>query len=315
MTKDRVVVIAGPTAVGKSETAIRLASYFDGEILSGDSMQIYKGLDIGTAKVPKDERRGIPHYFIDERFPDDTYSAAAFQQKAAERIRSINARGKLPIIAGGTGLYIRSVIRGFDFHDTPCDPEFRREMEEFARQYGARALHDKLRRIDEESAGRIHPNNIKKTIRALEIQHIGGQAARSFESESATPYHHLMIGLTMERSVLYQRINARVEQMIHEGLIDEAKWLYDEYPHHAQAAQAIGYKEFFPYFEGRCSFTEAVETLKQHSRQYAKRQLTWFRNKEDVNWFDMTDRLHEEKIEKMIQLIEGEYDPPSNRYE
>ncbi|SFQ00220.1 tRNA (adenosine(37)-N6)-dimethylallyltransferase MiaA [Salibacterium halotolerans] len=312
MTKDKVVVIAGPTAVGKSETAIRLASYFDGEILSGDSMQIYKGLDIGTAKVSENERRGIPHYFIDERRPDDSYSAASFQQKAAEHIRNINARGKLPIIAGGTGLYIRAVIRGLDFHDTPSDPEFRREMEEFARNHGARSLHDKLREMDEENAARIHPNNVKKTVRALEIRHIGGQTKRSFESEDDMFYHHLMIGLTMERSTLYQRINTRVDQMIKEGLPDEAKWLFDKYPRDVQAAQAIGYKEFFPYFEGRCTFTEAVETLKQHSRQYAKRQLTWFRNKERVNWFDMTDGLHEEKINKMIQLIEGEYDLPSN---
>ncbi|MGY4689901.1 tRNA (adenosine(37)-N6)-dimethylallyltransferase MiaA [Salibacterium sp. K-3] len=305
MNKDKVVVIAGPTAVGKSEAAVRLAAHVDGEILSGDSMQIYKGLDIGTAKVSEDERRGIPHYFIDERFPDQTYSAADFQQKAAERIKNINERGKLPIIAGGTGLYIRGVIRNLDFHDTPSDPDFRREMEQFAEKYGPQPLHDKLRDIDRQSAAEIHPNNIKKVVRALEIHHLGGQTKRPFESEASAPYHHLMIGLTMERSVLYRRINNRVDQMIEQGLVEEAKWLYDYYSPHVQAAQAIGYKEFFPYFEGRCSFDVAVETLKQHSRNYAKRQLTWFRNKEKVHWFDMTHGSLEEKIEKMIRLTAG----------
>ncbi|MFZ4454233.1 tRNA (adenosine(37)-N6)-dimethylallyltransferase MiaA [Salibacterium aidingense] len=307
--KEKVVVIAGPTAVGKSEAGIKLASHFQGEIISGDSMQIYKGLDIGTAKVSKEERAGIPHYLIDECEPDDSFSASAFKEAAQKRIEEINQRGKLPFIVGGTGFYIQSVLRNLDFHDAPSDEEFRNKMETYVRNHGRTALHEKLKQQDEESARSIHPNNTKKVIRALEIRHVTGKTKQPFARREPTTFHydHIIIGLTMDRNVLYSRINERVDKMVEAGLVEEAKWLYDHYPPNVQAAQAIGYKEFFPYFRGDCSLEEAAAQLKKNSRHYAKRQLTWFRNKEEVEWFDMTAGPREEKIEKMIRWIEGKY--------
>ncbi|RSL33243.1 tRNA (adenosine(37)-N6)-dimethylallyltransferase MiaA [Salibacterium salarium] len=314
MSKDKVIVIAGPTAVGKSEVGMELSKYFQGEVISGDSMQIYKGLDIGTAKVTKEERNNIPHHFVDELTPAENYSAADFKQAAEKKIRDINQHGKIPFIVGGTGFYIRSVTRGLEFQDTPSDESFRREMEHYAEEKGAAALHEKLKNVDQESARVIHPNNIKKVIRALEIQHLTGQKKQSFteQEDKESPYDLVMIGLTMEREKLYARINQRVDNMVAEGIIEEARWLFDHFSPESQAAQAIGYKEFFPYFRGEYSMETAVFHLKKNSRHYAKRQLTWFRNKEDVEWFDMTNANVDEKIQKMIRFIEGNYYISSN---
>ncbi|MDQ0299215.1 tRNA dimethylallyltransferase [Salibacterium salarium] len=314
MSKDKVIVIAGPTAVGKSEVGMQLASYFNGEIISGDSMQIYKGLDIGTAKVSKAERNQIPHHFVDELTPSDTYSAADFKQAAAEKIKEINSKGKVPFIVGGTGFYIRAVTRDLEFQDAPSDASFRKNMENIVAEQGVSVLHEQLKSVDEESARVIHPHNVKKIIRALEIYHLTGHTKQSFteQENKDSPYDLVMIGLTMDRDNLYARINQRVDEMVDKGIIDEARWLFETFPPESQAAQAIGYKEFFPYFRGDCSMDSAVSQLKKNSRHYAKRQLTWFRNKEDVEWFEMTYENKHEKIQKMIRFIEGKYYISSN---
>ncbi|RSL32780.1 tRNA (adenosine(37)-N6)-dimethylallyltransferase MiaA [Salibacterium salarium] len=314
MSKDKVIVIAGPTAVGKSEVGIELASYFNGEIISGDSMQIYEGLDIGTAKVSKAERNQIPHHFVDELTPSDAYSAADFKQAAAEKIKEINNTGKVPFIVGGTGFYIRAVTRDLEFQDAPSDESFRKEMENIVAEQGVSVLHEQLRSVDEESARVIHPHNVKKIIRALEIYHLTGHTKQSFteQENKDSPYDLVMIGLTMDRDNLYARINQRVDEMVDKGIIDEARWLFETFSPESQAAQAIGYKEFFPYFRGDCSIDSAISQLKKNSRHYAKRQLTWFRNKEDVEWFEMTHENKHEKIQKMIRFIEGKYYISSN---
>ncbi|WP_240375391.1 tRNA (adenosine(37)-N6)-dimethylallyltransferase MiaA [Bacillus piscicola] len=309
MSKNKVVVIAGPTAVGKSEIGIELALHFGGEIISGDSMQIYRGLDIGTAKVTLAERKRVPHHLIDERDPAESYSAAAFQKEAKERIKNMNDDGKLPFVVGGTGFYIRALTRDLDLHETSADEGFREEMEQYAQTHGTQALHEKLQAIDYQSASRIHPNNLKKVIRALEINHTTGRKQREFSEQETqpSPYDLALIGLTMERDVLYRRINERVDQMVADGVMEEARWLFEYAPEDSQAAQAIGYKEFYSYFKGEYSIEQAVEQLKRNSRRYAKRQLTWFRNKEKMKWFDMTSMNKEEKIQEMIEYIEGKF--------
>ncbi|MFB4162749.1 tRNA (adenosine(37)-N6)-dimethylallyltransferase MiaA [Alteribacillus sp. JSM 102045] len=307
MDKEKLVVIVGPTAVGKSEAGIQLASHFNGEIISGDSMQIYKGLDIGTAKVSKEEQKGITHHLIDELEPSESYSAASFQHDAAKLITDIHRKNKLPLVVGGTGFYIRSLTRGLDFHESPSDPAFRQEMEAFAEHHGANALHERLEQVDPVSASSIHPNNIKKVVRALEINHLTGQNRKEFANQerNESPYHLVMVGLTMDRTPLYKRINLRVDKMVENGIIREAKWLYDNYSEKCQAAQAIGYKEFFPYFKGEYTKEDAILLLKKNTRRYAKRQLTWFHNKEKVEWFDITQGNKNKKINEMISFVEG----------
>lgn len=310
--KPLIVVIVGPTAVGKSEIGITLAQQFDGEIISGDSMQIYRGLDIGTAKVSPKERRIVPHHLIDLLNPSESYSAAAFKEDAKRLILELTSRGKLPFIVGGTGFYIRGLTRDLDFHETPQNPTYRKQLEAEAKKYGPRYLHDQLKKYDPKTAAKIHPNNVKKMIRTLEIFKETNHH-RDFEAqqEKESPYEVVMIGLTMVREKLYQRINERVDQMVAKGLIAEAKMLYDNYPATAQAAQAIGYKEFFPYFRGEISKEKAIDTVKRNSRRYAKRQLTWFRNKENVEWFDISQEK-QKKIQEMISRIEGKIASSSN---
>ncbi|SDH00603.1 tRNA dimethylallyltransferase [Alteribacillus persepolensis] len=307
MNKEKLLVVVGPTAVGKSECGVLLAKHFHGEVISGDSMQIYRGLDVGTAKVTKEEQQGITHHLIDKKAPSETYSAAQFKEDAAQLITSIHKKNKLPIVVGGTGFYIRSLTRDLAFHKSPSDPAFRQEMEKAASEKGAHFLHRQLEEVDPKSAQVIHPNNIKKIIRALEIYHVTGQQRKEFsqQTDAQSPYQLVMLGLTMDRQLLYERINKRVDAMLQDGILEEAKWLYEHYPKDCQAAQAIGYKEFYPYFNGDYSLEQAVQALKKNTRRYAKRQLTWFRNKENVEWFDVTCESAVEKIEEMISCVEG----------
>ncbi|SFE37520.1 tRNA (adenosine(37)-N6)-dimethylallyltransferase MiaA [Alteribacillus iranensis] len=306
--KNKVVVIAGPTAVGKSEAGIKLAQWYGGEIISGDSMQIYKGLDIGTAKVSPSEQQLIPHHLIDKKSPSESYSAAEFQEDADRLIDHLNDKNKLPIVVGGTGFYLRGLTRKLDFHNANVDELYRRNLETFAAEHGSEALHEKLKQVDPESAESIHYNNVKKIIRALEIYHVTGKKKKdfSFQEDNDSPYHLVLIGMTMERDLLYERINKRVDQMVEEGVIEEARWLYQNFPKDCQAAQAIGYKEFFPYFKGEYNKEAAIEILKRNSRRYAKRQLTWFRNKENMTWFHITEKNKNEKIQEMIRFTAGE---------
>lgn len=300
-----LVIIVGPTAVGKTATGIMLAKKFQGEIISGDSMQVYRRMDIGTAKVTDEEMEGIAHYLIDIKDPTETYSVAEFQENAQSWIDVIHKKEKLPIIVGGTGLYISALIYGYDFSSTSGDEQFRQEMEQYAKAYGNEALHEKLKEIDLISYHQLHPNNVRRVIRALEVYHLTGKPISNQQrKEERSPYNIIAIGLTMERHVLYDRINKRVDQMVAAGLFEEAKQLFDEGVQDCQSVQAIGYKEIYEYFRGEVSKEEAIERLKRNSRRYAKRQLTWFRNKMELQWFDMTEE-REKKLQEIEQFVEG----------
>jgi len=314
--KSKLIVLIGPTAVGKTKTSIELAKAFNGEIISGDSMQIYKHMDIGTAKIKPEEMEGIPHYLIDIKHPSDSFSAAEFQELVRGKISEITSRGKLPIIAGGTGLYIQSVLFDYQFSEAPSNDEFRNRLEWQAEKEGNLFLHNQLLELDPESAAKIHPNNVRRVIRALEIYHCTGKTMSEWQEmqEREPLYDAAIIGLTMERDKLYTRINKRVDMMIQEGLITEVEQLFQQGIRDCQSIQAIGYKELYDYFDGRVSLDAAVENLKQNSRRYAKRQLTWFRNKMDVKWFDMTaaDQEPEKKINEIFSYIEGKLKIKSN---
>ncbi|MED4968478.1 tRNA (adenosine(37)-N6)-dimethylallyltransferase MiaA [Parageobacillus toebii] len=312
---EKLVVIIGPTAVGKTKLSIALAKRLNGEIISGDSMQIYKGMDIGTAKIKPEEMEGIPHHLLDIKEPWESFSVVEFQQIARSLIHEISGRGRLPMIVGGTGLYIQSVIYDYRFSDAPSDEAYRRHLRQIAEDKGEMVLYEMLSAIDPESAARIHPRNIRRVIRALEIYHCTGKTMTEWQRGQTQKllYDVAIIGLTMKREQLYRRINERVDQMIAEGLLEEAKALYDRGIRDCQSVQAIGYKELYDYFDGRVSLEEAIERLKQNSRRYAKRQLTWFRNQMPVQWFDMTDAAKfDEKAEEIFQYIAGKLQLEAN---
>lgn len=289
--KEKLLVIVGPTAVGKTALSIDLALKMNGEIISGDSMQVYRGMDIGTAKISKEEMRGIPHHLIDIHDPDHSFSVAEFQTRAIQLIREINRRDRLPMIVGGTGLYIQSVIYQYEFSDAGQDETFRKELEEFAARRGREALHERLRQIDPATARRLHPNDLKRVIRALEVYHLTGSTMAEHQKRAKrSPYDLCLIGLTMDRSLLYERINQRVDQMVEQGLVAEVERLLNKgYTKDLISMQAIGYKEIVDYLEGNASLSEAIELIKKKSRNFAKRQLTWFRSMKEIKWIDMTD--------------------------
>ncbi len=300
--------------------SIQLAKKYNGEIISGDSMQIYKTMDIGTAKISPAEMEGIPHYLIDIKEPDEAFSAAEFQQLVRRQIEDISSRGKLPIIVGGTGLYIQSVIYDYQFSDAPSDEEFRKKLEKRAEIEGSEVLFAELEKMDPTSAENIHPNNVRRVIRALEVYHCTGIPVSQWQEKQQPEllYNTSIIGLTMDRDLLYQRINERVDLMMRAGLLKEVESLYEKGIRNCPSIQAIGYKEIYDYIEGRATLETAIENLKQNSRRYAKRQLTWFRNKMDVEWFDMTKALEEEQRQKKFAEIcfhiEGKLRVKSNTY-
>jgi tRNA dimethylallyltransferase len=305
--KQPLVVVAGPTAVGKTAAAINLAEKLNGEIISGDSMQVYKGMDIGTAKITDKERQKIPHHLIDILNPDTPFSAADFKYRAEKAVTSIHDRGKLPILAGGTGMYIQSLIYDYSFHHTKEDEAYRLILEAAYKEQGAKYLHTMLEKKDPEAAASVHINNVRRIIRALEIIHVTGQPLHTEEEKKKiSPYNFTLIGLTMNRDQLYERINKRVDIMIESGLTAEVKKLVDQGYEHSTAMRAIGYKEMIPYIKGDISLEEAAANLKQNSRRYAKRQLTWFRNKLPVSWFDMTEE-REEKLNNIEEFVAGVY--------
>lgn len=281
----KIIAIVGPTAVGKTALAIDLARELDGEIISCDSMQIYRGMDIGTAKPTKEEMATVPHHLIDIKNPDEEFSCADYAILAKEAIKDIVSRGKTPIFCGGTGLYLDSVIEIESFSSGVKDEEFRKELESYAREHGAEALHNMLREIDPESAEAIHMNNIKRVIRALEIYKCTGIKKSQWDKESKSdksPYDATVIFLTCrDRELLYSRIEKRVDIMIGQGLLEEARRLYDSgyLREGLTASSAIGYKELIPYFKGEATLESCIERLKISTRQYAKRQLTWFTKK------------------------------------
>ncbi len=305
--KKKILAVVGATASGKTDMAISLAKEFDGEIVSADSMQIYKGMDIATAKPSIEEMQGIPHHLIDFLERDVSFSVADYVKLANEKISDIISRGKLPIIAGGTGLYIDSLLNNVKFSETKKDEEYCKSLEKFAEINGNDELYKILAETDPESAVSIHPNNLVRVIRALEVYHTTGRKLSELKAESRleeSPYDSFIIGLDYsKRDILYDRINRRVDIMLERGLADEAGNLYLESGKMKTASNAIGYKELIPYFENVQSFDECVDKIKQETRHYAKRQLTWFRKNQKINWF-LLDKIDEKnKIPQICRKI------------
>ena len=288
LSKPRVVAVGGPTASGKTALSVALARAFDGEIINADSMQIYKNLDVGTAKPSAEERQGIPHYLLDFLPPETPYSVADFTAAADPLIRDITARGRLPLVVGGTGLYITSLLNGVAFAPEKLDPTIRARLQAQAEAEGSAALYAQLQAVDPDYAAQVHPNNLPRVIRALELFEATGRKMseeRVNARAAEPPYRALCLCLTCrDRAALYDRIGRRVDLMVENGVLDEARQVYDHRDSYRTAAQAIGYKEFFPYFEGTASLDDCTERLKQATRNYAKRQLTWFRRQNDAVW-------------------------------
>ena len=284
----RMVAIGGPTATGKTALSVALAKEFGGEVVNADSMQIYRGLDIGTAKPTAEERQGIPHHLMDFLPPEAPYSVADFTAAAVPLIEQLNSAGKLPIVTGGTGLYITSLMKGTAFAPEKTDPAIRARLQTEADEQGSAALYARLQQIDPAYAEKLHPNNLPRVIRALELFEATGR--RMSEQQRAAlaaepPYRSLCICLTCrDRAELYRRIDRRVDSMLQNGVLEEAKLVYDNRETYRTAAQAIGYKEFFPYFAGEMPLNDCANRLKQATRNYAKRQLTWFRHQANGVW-------------------------------
>ncbi|ADH99333.1 tRNA (adenosine(37)-N6)-dimethylallyltransferase MiaA [Salisediminibacterium selenitireducens] len=303
--KPLVIAIVGPTAVGKTELSLDLAERFQGEIVSGDSMQVYRHMDIGTAKVSVQERARVPHHLIDLFDPDSSFSVRDFQIRAKTAIEDIHYRGNQPLLVGGTGLYVNSVLYDYQFTEAPEDAAYRKSLEALAREKGNKTVHDKLMAISPDQAAAIHPNNLRRVIRQLEVYRLTGtfSGGETEAQEKQSPYTPVIFGLSMERGKLYERINQRVDQMIDEGLIEEVASLLEMGYGETSAMKAIGYKEIIPYIHGDVTKNEAIETLKKNSRRFAKRQFTWFRNKTDVSWFDLSEN-REKKLHDMISIVQ-----------
>jgi len=300
MDKLPLIILTGPTAVGKTALSIRLAQAIRGEIISADSMQVYRGMDIGTAKIREEEKQGVPHFLLDEYDPKDEFNVVLFQQKAKQYMQEIRDRGHIPIIVGGTGFYIQSVLYDIDFTETESHNGIRDELEELARVKGAEWLHEELKKVDPESAEQIHANNVKRVIRALEYYRQTGEPIsvhNARERERSSPYAFCYFVLNQNRAVLYDRINQRIDQMLEEGLIEEVKRLKEEgCTRELVSMQGLGYKEILAYLEGELTLEEAVYLLKRDTRHFAKRQLTWFGRERDVIWIDKEKYENEDAI-------------------
>lgn len=305
----KVLVIVGPTAVGKTALSIELAQQFNGEIISGDSMQVYKKLNVGTAKATEEEQAGIPHYLIDCREITENYSVADFQKEGRAAIEVIASGDKLPIIVGGTGLYIQALLYDYQLGSQDESTEIRENYESLAKEIGNLKLWELLQKKDPVAAKAIHFNNKVKVIRALEIFDKTGRSILTPKEQPKQLYDYFLVGLETDRQLLYQRINQRVDGMVQQGILAEAELLYRSKT--AQAVQGIGYKEFFAYFDGAEPLEQALDKVKQNSRRYAKRQLTWFKNRLQANWWDLVQdpsskaQLKQE-VEKWLETSGGE---------
>ena len=309
MEKIKVLGVVGPTASGKTSLAVNLAKEYNGEVISCDSMQIYKSIDIATAKPTEAEMQGIKHHLIDFLDLDKSFSVADFVSLAGDCAKDIKSRGKLPVLCGGTGLYFNSFIDNISFSDSGADLEYRAELEKRASEQGAQSLLDELAEYDPESAAKLHPNNLKRIIRAMEHYKTSGitiSEQNRLSRANPSPYDCLILGITFkDREKLYERINTRVDIMLENGLLEEAKWYFSQ-ENVATASAAIGYKELKAYFDGECSFEEATENLKRETRRYAKRQLTWFRRDERVHWIYADEPQNGSVTADAIKIIEEE---------
>lgn len=305
--KQKLLVLVGPTAIGKTELSLSLAKRFNCEIISGDSMQVYRGMNIGTAKLPMTERAYVPHHLLDICDPDDSFTVSDFQTRVRNAIGDIASRGRLPFIVGGTGLYIESVCYHYEFSEAVHDEAYRLQLQQLAAERGNQHVHQLLARIDPVTANKLHANDLRRVIRALEVFHMTGQtqSEASRQHPKTSPYQLCLLGLTMDRSKLYQRIERRVDEMMESGLLDEVKGLLAQgYDESLTSMQALGYKELIAYIKGEYSFEEAVYRVKRDTRRYAKRQLSWFRHMQDLIWIDVTSRenfsAHEQTISGII---------------
>lgn len=299
--KETVYVIGGPTASGKSNLAIELAKRINGEVISADSMQIYKEMNIGTAKIMPEEMQGIKHYMIDILSPEERYSVSNFKKDAENAIQEIIDKGKTPIIVGGTGLYIDSLIYGIEFQNEQIDLKYREELNDIAEKEGLETLYQEALKIDPEALKKISPNDKKRIIRVLEIYHKTGKTKTEMEKESRkndVKYNYKVFAITMDREKLYSRIEKRVDQMIDNGLIEEVKTILEKHSDFPTAMQGLGYKEVVEYLKNKITKEELIEKIKKETRHYAKRQLTWFRKNKETIWIN-----GENEINKNIDII------------
>ena len=307
--KKPLIIIAGPTAVGKTSLSVTLAKNINGEIISADSMQVYKHMDIGTAKVTNEETLGIRHYLIDILEPDEEFSINIFQKLAKESINEIIDNNKIPIIVGGTGFYIQSVIYDIDFENTCKDISYRNKLQEDATKYGNEYIHNMLKEIDPVSYSKIHPNNLKRVIRALEYYQETGKPIsvhNEIQSQKESPYNLLFYVLNMDRELLYERIDKRVDIMIEQGLVEEVKKLKDMgYSKDLVSMKGLGYKEIYNFLDGEYDLDTAIYILKRDTRHFAKRQLTWFKREKNVRWINVDEYTNKELIlNKIVKDIE-----------
>ena len=305
--KKPLIVIGGPTACGKTGFSIQLAKKIGGEIISADSMQVYRYMDIGTAKVTPEEADGVPHYLIDEFDPDEEYNVMIFQHKAKAYMEEIWAKGKVPILVGGTGFYINALLYDNDFTETENDTTYREECYKLAQEQGPEVLFERLKEVDPAYAEIMHANNVKRVTRALEYHYLTGQKFSEHnaeQKEKESPYDAAVIILNMDREKLYERIELRIDLMMEQGLLEEVKGLLEKgYAPDLVSMQGIGYKEFVPYFNGECTLEEAVIQLKTNTRRFAKRQLTWFRRQIDGLWVDLGNATGEKAMEDVLSYL------------
>ena len=308
--KQPLLILTGPTAVGKTDLSIALAKRINGAVISADSMQVYRGMDIGSAKVMPEEMQGVDHYLIDVLDPEDEFHVVRFQEMAKAALKEIYAKGQIPIVAGGTGFYIQALLYDIDFTESNEDSSYREELERLAKEKGAQYLHEELRKVDEKSAETIHANNVKRVIRALEFFKQTGQKISEHNETERTkesPYDFCYFVLTDDRKLLYDRINLRVDQMVQDGLLEEVQSLKERgYTKDMVSMQGLGYKEILDYLDGDCTLEETIYILKRDTRHFAKRQLTWFRRERDVIWIDKSQYDHNEAkvVDMMITKIQ-----------
>ena len=309
MKKRPLIILTGPTAVGKTAASIGLAKAVGGEIISADSMQVYRQMDIGSAKITKDEMQGIPHYLVDVLEPEEAFNVVRFQELAKEAMEEIFRNGHIPIVVGGTGFYIQALLYDIDFTENDSDLSFREELEKKAGEEGAESLHALLEKADPQAAAQIHPHNVKRVIRALEFNRKTGQKISEHnekERQKESPYNFAYFVLTDDRKALYERIDRRVDKMMEQGLLEEVRRLKDRgLPRDSVSMQGLGYKELFAYLEGEYSLEEAVRIIKRDTRHFAKRQITWFRRERDVVWIDRQENEQDERkiLESMLSVL------------
>lgn len=306
--KKPIIILTGPTAAGKTALSVQLAKRIGGEIISADSMQVYRGMDIGSAKVTPEEMQGVPHHLIDVLEPSQEFNVYTFQQMAKNAMEKIYERGHIPIVVGGTGFYIQALLYDIDFTEEEGDTAYRKELECFAQEHGAKALYERLQQVDPISAQIIHENNEKRVIRALEYYHLTGEPISKHnetQRQRTSPYEFRYFVLTMNREKLYQRIEQRVDLMLEQGLVDEVRSLQAQGHVRSEVAmQGLGYKEILDYLSGEITLEEAVYRIKRDTRHFAKRQLTWFRRERDVIWMDY-DTVEMSQA-RMLELVEQE---------